>query len=153
MTMIKFNLNRQYKLAQEGERVFEITECVATPSGYPTEMKWTLKDVEDGATIMDKCNFTTTVWKLSNIASVALDVKDGDEMDAVQLASALVGKKIKCEVVHNPGTRPKDDGTFPMFANIKRVICRVDDNNSTPNPFVETPVEDENPRASILNGL
>lgn len=146
MTTIKFNLNRTFKMVQEGERVLEITECKATPSGYPTEMKWTLKDVEDGATLNDKCNFTTTLWKLSTLASVVLGVKDGDEMDVSELAKQLTGAKVLCEIVHVEGSNPREDGTLPKFANVKRYISSVED--TTTNV-----VANENPRASILQGL
>lgn len=156
MAMIKFNLNRTYKLIQEGERILEITECSATPSGYPTEMKWTLKDVEDGAVMNDKCNFTTTVWKISNIASAVIGAKDGEEMDVTQLAKALVGAKIKCEIVHTQGTKAREDGTFPTFCNIKRVIGKVEDGapivENTTTPTAE-PVQSDSPRTSILAGL
>lgn len=157
MAMIKFNLNRGYKMIKEGERVLEITECVATPSGYPTEMKWTLKDVEDGATMNDKCDFDKTVWKISNIASVVLGVQDNDEMDVNELAKKLVGKKIKCEVSHVQGKQAREDGTFPTFVNIKKVIALVYDTAVVEQTATQTAVveqsQSDSPRSSILAGL
>ena len=148
MTMIKFNLSSNFKMVQEGNRTLEIVECTATPSGRPTEMKWTLKDVEDGATMKDSCNITdksTNVWKLSRIVAPILNVQDGQEMDAKEVAEAIVGKKLLCEIVHNQGKTPREDGTYPTFANINKVISLVE----TAAP--ETTVS-ESPR-SMIAGL
>lgn len=153
MTMIKFNLNREFKRVQEGIRTLEITECTATPSGYPTEMRWTMRDVEDGATLQDRCNITeksTNIWKISRIASVILNVNDGDSMDAVQLANSLIGKKVQCEIVHNQGTTAREDGTFPIYVNIKNVISAVEDapiESMIPNTMIQSAT----PRNSIIN--
>lgn len=147
MTMIKFNLSSNFKMVQEGERTLEIVECTPTPSGHPTEMKWTLRDVEDGATMKDSCNITdksTNVWKLSRIASAVLNVQDGQEMDAKELANALLNKKVLCEIVHNQGKQAREDGTFPTFANISKVISLVEDTNDT--------VTNDNPR-NLIAGL
>lgn len=148
MTMIKFNLNNNFKMVQEGTRTLEITECSATPSGFPTEMRWTLKDIQDGATMKDSCNITavsTNIWKISRIASAVLNINDGEEMDAVELAKALVGKKITCEIVHNKGKNPREDGTYPTFANIKTIIGAYEETVSLPKIMVES-----SPRASII---
>lgn len=36
----------------------------------------------------------------------------------------LKGKYVLCEIIHREGTKPKEDGTRPVFANIKRTISQ-----------------------------
>ena len=65
----------------------------------------------------------------SSSSSFVLSFKDEDEIDTVTDLPRLVGKQVICEIVHNEGSQPKEDGTLPKFANISKVIGGV--NNTT----------------------
>lgn len=146
---VKFNLNRQYKLIPEGNQILTITDAVAVPSGAPTEFKITYTDV-NGTTFIDKCNFTTTVWKLSRVCEAVFGIKDGEEMEISEIIKGIKGKQLECEVVHTKGNQPREDGTYPTFVNIKNIIGVVDlDESALPANMTPT----TNPRDSILAGL
>ena len=125
---IKMNLNGNFKLCPEGERVLTITKAECTPSGKPDKLKVTFQDSEGGF-VNSKYDFTNdkSVWAMGMMLSKALELEDGDEFDTKLDTPKLVGKKLLCEIVHTQGTKPNDDGELPTFANIKRVIALVDD--------------------------
>lgn len=124
MTMIKLNLNGGFKTVQEGERVLEITDAKVTPSGKPNKLTLNMKDVEDGATLINNYNFTnsTSLWIMGLMLNIALGLEDGDEFDTND-ASKLIGIKLKCEVKHS-------EYNGKTFANIGRVIEKVEDSNT-----------------------
>lgn len=148
MKTIKFNLNNNYKLMEAGEKVVTLSKVEPSPSGNPTDIKITYTD-SSNATIQEKINLDRALWKISRIAEAVLSIKDGDEMTPTELCKALEGKKIKVEVTHNQGTRPRDDGTFATFANVTKILGGVNEEESTS----ATPTQTENPRSSILAGL
>lgn len=125
---IKMNLNGNFKLCPEGQRVLTITKAECTPSGKPDKLKVTFQDSEGGF-VNSKYDFTNdkSVWAMGMMLSKALELDDGDEFDTKLDTPKLVGKKLLCEIVHTQGTKPNDDGELPTFANIKRVISLVDD--------------------------
>lgn len=125
---IKMNLNGNFKLCPEGQRVLTITKAECTPSGKPDKLKVTFQDSEGGF-VNSKYDFTNdkSVWAMGMMLSKALELEDGDEFDTKLDTPKLVGKKLLCEIVHTQGTKPNDDGELPTFANIKRVISLVDD--------------------------
>ena len=125
---IKMNLNGNFKLCPEGERVLTITKAECTPSGKPDKLKVTFQDSEGGF-VNSKYDFTNdkSVWAMGMMLSKALELEDGDEFDTKLDTPKLVGKKLLCEIVHTQGTKPNDDGELPTFANIKRVISLIDD--------------------------
>lgn len=146
---VKFNLSRTYKMIPEGNQVLTITDAVAVPSGAPTEFKITYADV-NGTTFVDKCNFTTTVWKLSRVCEAVFGIKDGEEMEISEIIKGIKGKQLECEVVHTKGNQPREDGTYPTFVNINKIIGVVELAESA-LPANMTPTT--NPRDSILAGL
>lgn len=140
---IKMNLNGNFKLCPEGERVLTITKAECKPSGKPDNMKVTFQDSEGGF-VNSKYDFTNdkSVWAMGMMLSKALELEDGDEFDTKTDTPKLVGKKLLCEVVHTEGTKPNDDGELPIFANIKKVIALVND---------DTGEVEESPRNMIAN--
>lgn len=123
--LIKFNLeSREFKLCPAGERVLEITKAECTPSGKPNKMTVTFKDVETGAFINNRYDFTNDkgLFAMGMLCKVALQMEDGDEFDTARDTKALVGKKLLCEVAHTQGTQIREDGTYPTFANIRKTI-------------------------------
>lgn len=148
MKTIIFNLGNNYKLMEAGEKVVTLTKVEPSPSGNPTDIKITYTD-SSNATIQEKINLDRALWKISRIAEAVLDAKDGEEMAIADLCKELEGKKIKVEVTHNQGTKPRDDGTFATFANVTKILGGVKEEEGTS----ATPTQTENPRSSILAGL
>lgn len=140
---VKFNLSKEYKKVPEGEQVLTISDIVAKPKDFPKELTITYTD-KDGSVLIEKCNFTTTVWKLSRLCEKVLNIKDGDEMEVDEIVNQLKGKKIQCEVVHTQGTQAREDGTYPTFANINKILSVVES---------DTTAQATNPRETILKGL
>lgn len=140
---IKMNLNGNFKLCPEGERVLTITKAECKPSGKSDNMKVTFQDSEGGF-VNSKYDFTNdkSVWAMGMMLSKALKLEDGDEFDTKTDTPKLVGKKLLCEVIHTEGTKPNDDGELPIFANIKKVIALVND---------DTGEVEESPRNMIAN--
>lgn len=126
--LIKMNLKGNFPKIPEGERILEITNAECRPSGKPTAMIVTFAH-GDGGKIQNRYNFDNdqSLFAMSVLCSVALGLEDGDEFDTVKDTPKLVGKKVLCEVVHNKGTKPNENGEFPTFVNIKKVISLVND--------------------------
>lgn len=122
--MIKLNLKGNYKTVQEGERVLEITGAKVTPSGKPNKLQLNMKDVEDGAQLLNSYNFDndTSVWAMGMMLNAALGLEDGDDFDTKDV-NKLVGIKLLCEIAHSE----YNDKTY---ANVRKVICRVDDEDA-----------------------
>ena len=126
MAMIKINLKGGYKTVQEGERVLEITGAKVTPSGKPEKLVLNMKDVEDGATLINSYKFDndTSVWAMGIMLNIALGIEDGEEFDTNDVEN-LVGIELLCEITHSE----YNDNTY---ANVRRVIEKVNDVKTTP---------------------
>lgn len=134
---IKMNM-KGFKLVEEGERVLKITKAECTPSGKPDKLKVTFQDVKEGGTINSQYSFNndTALWAMGKLVEVALNFKDGDEFDTKEDTPRLVGKELLCEVVHTKGNKPNDNGEFPIFANVKKVISLA---NTTTGEIIDSP--------------
>lgn len=145
MAMIKFDL-ASFEPVPEGERVLEITKAECKPSGKPTEMTVTFKDILTNRTLNNRYNFSNAggLTAMAIMCRIALGLEDMDEFDTIKDTPKLVGKRLKCEIIHNQGTQPREDGTFATFANIKKVISLVND-NTVPNN-----VANPSPRQTII---
>lgn len=123
--MIKLNLKNNYKTVREGERILEITDAKATPSGKPNKLQLNMRDVEDGATLINSYKFDndTSVWAMGVMLNKALGLEDGDDFDTNNV-SQLIGVKLLCEV-----TRSEYNGK--TYANVRKVIEKVE--NATTN--------------------
>jgi len=143
MAKIKFDL-ATFEPVPEGERVLEITKAECKPSGKPTEMVVTFKDVLTNRTLNNRYNFANAggLTAMAIMCRIALGISDMEEFDTVSDTPKLVGKRLKCEVVHTQGTQPREDGTFATFANIKKVIELVNDN--------QVNIPDASPRQKII---
>lgn len=126
---IKYNLNEGFKLVKEGERVLEITKAEAKPSGKPTKIVLGFKDIEDGATLQNNYDLSNNgaIYALGLVCKYTLGLEDEDEIDTATDLPKLVGKKVVCEIVHNEGSQPREDGTLPKFANIAKVVGGVEE--------------------------
>ena len=141
---IKMNLQNNFKLAEEGEQVLEITKAECTPSGKPSKLKVTFK-AANGGFINSNYDFGNdkAMFGMGILVSKALGLEDGDEFDTKDDTPKLVGKKLLCEVVHTQGSKPNEDGEFPTFANVKKVISLVDEETGV--------VSEESPRNMIAS--
>lgn len=117
---VKVNLTNNYKTVSEGERILEITDAKVTPSGKPDKLQLNMKDVEDGATLLNSYKFDneTSVWAMGVMLNIALGLKDGEEFDTKDVGK-LIGVKLLCEIAHSE----YNDKTY---ANVKKIISRVD---------------------------
>ena len=136
--MIKDNLKNNYKTVQEGERILEITGAKVSPSGKPDKLQLNMKDIEDGATLINSYNFNneTSMWAMGMMLSTALGLTDGDEFDTKDV-EALVGVKLKCEITHS-------EYNGKTYANVRKVIEKVNVDNNTgvvEQPTIETTTE------------
>ena len=146
---IKFNLNN-YEPIPEGEQVLEITKAECKPSGKPTCCSVTFKDGK-GRMVTNKYDFNnpTGLTIFAILCRHALGMQDMEEFDTAIDTPKLVGKKVVCEIVHNQGTQPREDGTLPVFANVKRVTRLVSASQET---TLKVDNVNTSPRASIPVG-
>lgn len=142
---ITMNLKGNFKLVEEGERVLTITKAECTPSGKPNKMKVTFQDV-DGGYINSQYNFDNdkSLFAMGKMLEVALGFEDGDEFDTKTDTEKLINKKLLCEVVHTQGTKPNNDGELPTFANIKKVLSLVTEDEEVTN-------DNSSPRSAIVD--
>lgn len=126
---IKYNLNEGFKLVPEGERLLEITKAEAKPSGRPTKVTIGFKDVEQGSMLQNNYDLSNNgaIYALGLVCKYTLGLEDEDEIDTATDLPKMIGKKVICEIVHNEGSQPKEDGTLPKFANIAKVIGGVEE--------------------------
>ena len=120
--VVRFNL-ASYEPVDEGDRILKITEAKCTPSGKPSKIELTFKDVVTDRTLKSSYSFSTegAMRAFAFLCRIALDLPDMGEFDTVADTPKLIGKQLLCEVVHTEGTQPREDGTFPVFANISKV--------------------------------
>lgn len=139
MTVVKFNLEK-FEPVPAGERMLEITDAKCTPSGKPSKMDVTFKDVETGRILKNSYKFDVqgSLMAMGFLCRVALELPDMGEFDTANCGK-LIGKIVKCEVIHTEGTQPKEDGTLPVFANIKKVLELVTDKKEN---YVDSDLDD-----------
>lgn len=145
MAKIKFDL-ATFEPVPEGERTLEITKAECKPSGKPSAMHVSFKDVMTGRVLNNRYDFSNPggLTAMAILCRIALGLADMDEFDTVTDTPKLAGKIVKCEVVHTEGTQPREDGSLPIFANIKKVISLVNDGGLPNN------VENASPRQQII---
>ncbi len=116
---IKINLNSNFKTVQEGQRTLEIIEAKVQPSGKPEKLTLRMKDVEDGATLMNTYNFNndTSLWAMGIMLNTALGIEDGSTFNTDDVDS-LVGIKLLCEVTHS-------EYNGKTYANVTKVLEKV----------------------------
>lgn len=133
---IKLNLKGGFKTVQEGERVLEITKAECTPSGAPQKLVLNMKDVEDGASLINTYKFdnSTSVWAMGMMLNIALGLEDGATFNTKD-AKELEGIKLLCEITHSE----YNDKTY---ANVKRVISKVDETTGVVNEEPQTKKEE-----------
>ena len=71
------NLKGNFTVVPEGERVLEITKAECKPSGKPTNMKVTFKDIEGGF-INSQYNFDNdkSLFAMGKLLETALEFED-----------------------------------------------------------------------------
>lgn len=129
---IKLNLKNNFKLVPVGERVLTVKNAEFRPTGSPKELRVTFEDSEGGLinTRYDMTNDKSS-WIMGIFISTALNLSSDEEWFDIKDIGKLIGKKLLCEVVHRDGTKPNENGEVPVFANINKIIKRVDDYTDT----------------------
>lgn len=143
---IVFNL-RSFEPIDEGERILKITKAECKPSGKPQKAEITFTEVSTGKTLQNRYDFNNQygLMAFGFLCRTALSIPDMGEFETNDI-DKLVGKVVKCEIVHTQGTQPREDGSFPVFANIKKVISLVEENNvqtSTASGRASIPATDD----------
>lgn len=148
MSIIKFNLD-SFEPVPEGIRNLEIVEAVAVPSGKPTRIDVTFKDIATNRKLKNSYRFDNKggLAALGFLCRTALSLPDMGEFDTANTKD-LVGKILECEVAHSEGTQPREDGTFATFANIKKVNKLLTGSEGTVVDVDEV-LSSASPRASI----
>lgn len=149
MSIIKFNLD-SFEPVPEGIRMLEIVEAVAVPSGRPSKIDVTFKDIDTNRKLKNSYRFDNKggLAALGFLCRTALSLPDMGEFDTADTKN-LVGKILECEVVHTQGSQPREDGTFATFANIKKVNSLVNNITTTPNDIDTVLGTNASPRTSI----
>ena len=129
---IKLNLKNNFKLVPEGQRILTVKNAEFRPAGVPKELRVTFEDLEGGLinTRYDMTNDKSN-WIMGIFISTALNLSSDEEEFETKDVGKLIGKKLLCEVVHRDGTKPNDNGKVPVFANINKIIKRIDDYTDT----------------------
>ena len=140
--VVKFNL-QNFDPVPEGTRRMVITEAKAIPSGKPSKIEITFKDIETGRTLKSNYNLQLNggLMAFGFLCRTAFELKDMDEFDTNDV-SKFVGRVLECEVVHTEGTQP-------VFANVKRVTRLVSTSQET---TLKVDNVNTSPRASIPVG-
>ena len=129
---IKLNLKNNYKIVPEGQRILTVKNAEFRPTGVPKELRVTFEDSEGGLinTRYDMTNDKSN-WIMGIFISTALKLSSDEEEFETKDVGKLIGKKLLCEVVPRDGTKPNDNGEVPVFANINKIIKRIDDYTDT----------------------
>lgn len=129
---IKLNLKNNYKIVPEGQRILTVKNAEFRPVGKPQELRVIFEDSEGGLinTRYDMTNDKSN-WIMGIFISTALNLSSDEEEFETKDVEKLIGKKLLCEVVHRDGTKPNDNGEVPVFANINKIIKRIDDYTDT----------------------
>lgn len=129
---IKLNLKNNFKLVPEGQRILTVKNAEFRPTGVPKELRVTFEDLEGGLinTRYDMTNDKSN-WIMGIFISTALNLSSDEEEFETKDVEKLIGKKLLCEVVHKDGTKPNDNGEVLVFANINKIIKRIDDYTDT----------------------
>lgn len=132
--MIKFNL-KSFEPIDEGEKTLTITKAEVKPSGKPQKAEITFTEVSTGKTLQNRYDFNNQygLMAFGFLCRTALAIPDMGEFDTNDI-NKLVGKVVRCEIVHTEGTTPREDGSYPVFANIKKVLSLVVENETTEIP-------------------
>lgn len=144
---IVYNL-KSFEPVPEGQRVLEITESKCSPSGKPQQLEVTFKDVETGRTLKSTYKFSISgaVMAMGFLCKTALHMEDAGEFDTTTDTPKLIGKRLLAEVTHTIGSTPREDGTYPVFANVSKIISEVNTENAS-----STPTNNVSPRNAIAN--
>jgi hypothetical protein len=122
MTQVKFGSKpKGWVLMPAGERVLRIESVKGMPRSVVTLVEIEFKDAE-GTLLKNKYDLTNDggyaafYYLVSNGLGINLDEDDSFDIDQMQ------GHYVLVEIVHKDGTKPREDGTVPVFANIKSTL-------------------------------
>lgn len=114
-----------FKMIPEGEHVLHVTNVKGMPRDNVTLVTMDMKNAEGlgfGGKYPQKYDLTSDggwaafYFLLKN--GYGIDLSEGDSFDIEKLEDTYV----TVEIVHKEGTKPRDDGSYPVFANIKATV-------------------------------
>jgi hypothetical protein len=110
-----------FRLMPEGEQNLKITKVVGLPRANVTNVEVDFVN-EDGITLKNKYDLTSdggyAAFYFLVLNGMGIDLDEGDQFDIDQLD----GQFVSVEIVHKEGTKPREDGTVAIFANIKATL-------------------------------
>lgn len=120
MSNVNFGKKPQgFRLMDEGNQTLLITEIKGLPRANVTNVEVKFIN-EDGIKLTNKYDLTNDggygafYYLVQNGCGIELD----GEFDI----DTLVGKYVEVEIVHKEGTRPREDGSMAIFANIRSTV-------------------------------
>jgi hypothetical protein len=110
-----------FRLMPEGEQNLKITKVVGLPRANVTNVEVDFVN-EDGITLKNKYDLTSdggyAAFYFLVLNGMGIDLDEGDQFDIDQLD----GQFVSVEIVHKEGTKPREDGTVAVFANIRATL-------------------------------
>ena len=117
---VKFDRKPQgFRTMPEGEQVLRIESVLGLPRANVTNVEIVFKN-EEGITLKNKYDLTSDGGYAAFYYLVSKGC--GIELDGEFDIDELVGRFVEVEIVHKEGTKLREDGTYPVFANIKSTI-------------------------------
>lgn len=120
---VNFGEGKKFSVVAEGDVVLCINKVELKPEAKPQYVYVTLNDV-DGNNVQSRYDLTnkTSVFILGLLYKTSLNLED-NKCDTSQLKN-MVGNYVLCNIAHSQGTKAREDGSFPVFANIKKIISK-----------------------------
>ena len=110
-----------FRLMPEGEQTLHIEEVKGLPRDNVTMVEVAFRNAE-GIPLKNKYDLTNdggyAAFYFLVLNGLGVDLDEGDEFDIDDLED----KYVIVEIVHKEGTRPREDGSVAIFANIKAAI-------------------------------
>jgi hypothetical protein len=110
-----------FRLMDEGEQVLHIESVTGLPRAKVTNVEVAFRN-EDGIPLKNKYDLTSdggyAAFYFLVLNGLGVDLDEGDEFDIDDLND----KYVLAEIVHKDGSKPRDDGTVAVFANIRKVL-------------------------------
>lgn len=118
--MANANLSHKpFRLMPEGEQTLHIEKVEGLPRANVTTVTVTFAN-EDGIKLINKYDLTNdggyAAFYYLVTVGCGFDVNDNFDIDN------LAGRFVRVEIVHKNGSKPREDGTYAVFANIKTTL-------------------------------
>ena len=110
-----------FRLMPEGEQTLLITKAEGKPRADVQLVEVEFVNAE-GITLKNKYDLTTdggyAAFYYLVLNGLGVDLDEGDEFNIDEMP----GNYVKVEIVHKEGTKPREDGSVAVFANIRQTL-------------------------------